>query len=92
MIKLAARTQGGWHRFTVSFSTEAQAIAYAEARRSTHIIEELEDAPLDQIREAALITYLYPTCHHGMSLSLCGDPYGPHHFGTYADERSRAGY
>ena len=91
MIKLAVRTQGGWHRFTAVFSTEAQAIGYASARTSTHIIDEIEDAPIDP-KHAALLDYLYPTCHHGLSLSLCGDPYGPHHFGTYEDERARAGY
>lgn len=28
-------------------------------------------------------------CHHGLDASLCMDPTGPHHFGTYEQERER---
>ena len=91
MIKLAVRTQGGWHRFTASFATQAQAIAYATARTATHVVEELDSAPLDDTIHAELINYLHPSCHHGMSLSLCMDPYGPHHFGTREWEMAQYG-
>lgn len=33
-----------------------------------------------------LYAYFYPTCHHGMSLDLCMDPVGQHHYGTLAQE------
>lgn len=36
--------------------------------------------------EFDLLDYLYPTCHHGMDLQLCMDPYGPHHWGTMEQE------
>lgn len=87
MIKLDIQTQGGWHHFTGVFATEDQAIKYATARRSTHIVSEIEDAPIDDTH-AALLAYLYPTCHHGMDGRQCLDPYGPHHFGTAEWERS----
>lgn len=91
MTKLEVSTQGGYHRFTVSFSTEAQALAYVGARRKTHNVYEIESSPIPS-DWTKLISLLYPTCHHGMSLDLCGDPVGPHHFGTYEDERRREGF
>jgi hypothetical protein len=36
--------------------------------------------------ELELWTLLNPQCHHGMSESLCMDPFGPHHFGTREQE------
>jgi hypothetical protein len=57
----------------VEFASEDQALEYAEARRSTHAVHELEDSPIDD-RFARLINYLYPTCPHGLSESLCADP------------------
>lgn len=80
-IKLAVRTDGGWHRFTAEFATETQAIAYAAARRSTHIVAELDDRPIGAIH-TKLLGYLYPSCEHGMDAGLC---LGPAHYATDAE-------
>lgn len=49
---------------------EPVALAYLEARRSTHSVAELDDAPIDD-RYEKLLALLYPTCEHGLSESLC---------------------
>lgn len=88
--KLEVSTQGGYHRFTVSFSNEAQALAYVKARSKTHNVYEIKDAPIPD-SWTQLLKWLYPICHHGLALDLCMDPYGPHHFGTAEWERQQYG-
>jgi hypothetical protein len=86
MIKLDVATEGGWHHFTVGFSTEAQAVKYIQDHISTHIVSEIEDEPVDLSLYPALNDALYPQCHHHMSASMCMDPYGENHFGTREQE------
>lgn len=64
------------HNYTVTFSTEDQALAYIAPRLSTSVIAEREDSriPKDWTR---LLKLLYPTCEHGLSADLC---YGPGHY------------
>jgi hypothetical protein len=57
----------------VGFASEEQALEFCQARRSTHAVYEVETLPVDD-KFSALIDYLYPTCPHGMSESLCADP------------------
>jgi hypothetical protein len=70
--------------YLARFSTEDQALAFAQARSDTHAIHELEDqaVPLHWTR---LLEWLYPTCEHGLSQSNC---YGPQHY--YFDEEEQA--
>jgi len=86
MLKLEVTRDG--HRHTVSFSTEAQALAYVGPRRSTYYFDLLSDIPKDWHRISDM---LYPKCHHQMDASMCMDPYGPHHFGTAEWERQQYG-
>lgn len=88
MIKLEVRTDGGYHSFTASFSTEDQALAYVARKGSVASFSEIESTPIPE-ENTKLIAMMYPTCHHGMSESLCMDPYGPHHFGTREWEMSQ---
>jgi len=92
MIKLQVATQGGYHRFTASFATEIQAVDYILNHRADRNVTEIEDKPVDLDQFPMLNAVLYPTCHHGMSLQQCMDPYGDGHFGTYEQERLAAGY
>jgi len=61
---------------------EAWAIAYRQARVSTHVIFELPEEPISYDAFPALYAVLHPQCHHGLSADLCMDPIGEHHFGT----------
>ena len=70
---------------------EDHALAYIDRKAATHHIHEPDDqAPLDAERFPRLLERLYPLCHHGMSLGLFMDPIGPHHFGTYEQEKADA--
>jgi hypothetical protein len=64
--------------YKVTFATETQAIAFLERRTSTHAFWELEggSVPADWTK---LLDFLYPTCEHGLSASLC---YGPAHYAS----------
>jgi hypothetical protein len=92
MVKIDVHTPQGTH-YTVSFPStdagEAQAIVFIEAH-PTHTFDEAEGQYL--IASSRLMELLYPTCHHGMALDMCQDPYGPHHFGTREQEMAREGY
>lgn len=92
MIKIDVHTPQGTHytaSFPVTDAGESQAIVFIEARPDHHF-EPVEDS--GQYISRRLHDLLYPTCHHGMALGMCRDPYGPHHFGTYEQERMAAGY
>lgn len=93
MIQISVHTPQGTHytaSFPVTDAGEAQAIVFIEARPD-HTCREAE-ANTDLIASARLMELLYPTCHHSMALGMCMDPEGPHHFGTYEQERMAAGY
>lgn len=89
-IKLEVRAQGGWHRYTGSFSTEEQALAFMSDRGMTHSFGEIEEFPIPDTATRLLDT-LYPTCHHGMDGRMCLDPYGDNHFGSAEWERAQYG-
>lgn len=74
--------------------------ADTEMNFSAHYgFEEIEDenewgdrirvlVPFGPIEEDVLkiLQVLYPQCRHGMDASMCMDPDGEHHFGTYEQE------
>jgi len=64
---------------------EEWALAYMAARPSLHFTEAPE-APNHLPAFPGLAAKLYPTCHHGLALDLCMDPYGENHFGTREQE------
>lgn len=74
--------------YKVTFSTEAQAIAFLSARTATHNYEEIRDVfypgsgsvPTEWTE---LLDYLYPLCEHQMSADLC---HGPDHYMSAAQE------
>lgn len=77
------------HSYNAVFTgpqAQDHAVAFIERKSSTCAFFESEDAPLDE-RHSKVINKLYPTCHHGMDGNQCMDPIGPHHFGTYEQER-----
>lgn len=79
--------------YRVTFSTEAQAIAFLEARKSTHAPEEIMGLHGEALGSVPaswtdLLEWLYPTCEHGMSESSC---YGPDHFMS-ADQEMAMGW
>jgi hypothetical protein len=76
--------------YRVTFSSQAQAIAFLEARKATHTWDEIpglhgEGLGSVPIEWHELINYLYPLCEHGMSLDLC---HGPMHFMSAAQEQA----
>lgn len=85
---------GAWVKVTVAATPEADAAAAAFFRRAcfydaakggsdyavAHVVEE-ETTHLGE----ALADYFFPTCEHGMSLSLC---MGPDHFPSAEQERA----
>lgn len=77
------------HHYTVIFSTEAQAVRYVRPRLRTHYMDVVGDFPEDW---TTLDRVLFPTCHHGLSLAMCLDPIGDHHFGTAEWEKAQYGY
>ena len=91
---LEAVTRGGWHRYPVTFSTPYQALEFMSRKAATTTLIETSEhqivpagriGPLT-VGELALLDALYPSCHHGLSLELCMDPYGEHHWGTREQE------
>ncbi len=70
--------------YRATFATEEQALSYVNARRSTHVVMEIEESPIP-VSATALLDLLYPTCAHGLSESNC---YGPQHY--YYDEEEQA--
>lgn len=89
-IKLDVTGEDGSHHYTVSFYTEDQALAYITPKIKTHCFDQRAECPIpmDWARVHGL---LYPTCHHGLSLQMCMDPVGEHHFGTADWERAQYG-
>jgi hypothetical protein len=62
------------HRsYLATFSTEEQALTYCKARTSNHAFFTVEASPLANGWEN-LEAWLYPTCEHGLSESLCAGP------------------
>jgi hypothetical protein len=85
-IALEAHHCANRHTYLVRFEgpdAEAWAIAWATARRSTHVISLPLDPETDLPAEfddkafPALWDYLHPLCEHRMSADLC---YGPAHY------------
>lgn len=62
--------------FIVRFLDQDQAIAWIEERKSTHAVTQIEGEPIPETAER-LLDYLYPSCEHGLSASLC---VGPTHY------------
>lgn len=60
----------------------------ASGFRVYHVFEMAEETEFEpgDPDEARLFDLLFPQCHHGLSLDLCMDPFGPHHFGTIEQE------
>lgn len=53
---------------------EERALAYVEARWSTHHVGAVEWEPFSFAAFPRLADKLYPLCDHGLSLDLCADP------------------
>lgn len=62
--------------FIVRFPDEDQALAWIKERASTHVVSQIESEPIPETAER-LLDYLYPSCEHGLSASLC---VGPNHY------------
>jgi hypothetical protein len=84
VIKLEIHICDQRRSYLATFSTEEQALEFAQRKASTCAVHELEEAPVDY-QYARLLTWLYPSCEHGLSLSNC---YGPQHY--YFDEEEQA--
>lgn len=70
--------------YLVTFSTEAQALAFLKPRMSTHAWWELEGGSVSADWHE-LLDFLYPTCEHGLSADLCE---GPNHYMSAAQEQA----
>lgn len=70
--------------YRVTFSTEAQAIAFLQQRSATHAFEEVDGGSVPATW-LALIDYLYPLCEHYLSADLC---YGPNHYMSAEQEEA----
>lgn len=55
-------------------NAERMAVGYIGDVGKTHAVWELESDPFDYQDYPALTERLYPTCPHGLSLSLCAHP------------------
>jgi len=64
---------------------EDRALAYMSARKGLHF-GDVFDRPFSYDAFPRVADALHPTCHHGLSLDLCMDPYGDAHFGTREQE------
>jgi len=86
-VHLCAERRG----YNVTFSTEAQAIAFLEPKSKTHTWWELNTENSAGATGSVPATwtkleeFLYPTCEHGMDLQSC---YGPQHFMSADQERA----
>lgn len=65
---------------------EVRAIEFIQARWSTHVPSEPDDAQFDVNKYEKLYALLYPQCEHGLSESNC---YGPQHYYFDEDEQAR---
>ncbi|AVD99370.1 hypothetical protein SEA_BILLNYE_198 [Streptomyces phage BillNye] len=73
MVTFEASADGGWHYFTVRFlggNLDARAANYV--KRNVHLVFLIDDDQLDG--HPLLQEALYPSCEHGLSLSLCAGP------------------
>lgn len=75
MLTLYVHVCATRHNYTVKFSTEEQAVEFVKRKSSTCAF----DHDLDLWEFPDLAEALYPTCEHGLSLSLCA---GPNHYPT----------
>ena len=57
-------------------NAEAHAVAYIDRKSSTCAFFEVEETEID-LSLPLLLDKLYPSCEHGLSLSLCA---GPQHY------------
>jgi hypothetical protein len=64
---------------------EDLALAYMSARKALHF-GDVYDLPFSYEAFPRMADALHPTCEHGLSLSMCMDPYGQNHFGTREQE------
>jgi hypothetical protein len=62
--------------YLAHFATEDQALAFVAGRSHDHAFYEAEGAALPSSADR-LLEWLYPTCEHGLSQSLC---VGPEHY------------
>lgn len=90
-VTLECWTQGGYHRFPVTFygpKAEANALAYIDRKVAAGDFgyDEDQDQPVDYDTMPDLYAKIYPTCHHGMDAHLCMDPIGQNHWGTREQE------
>ena len=72
-LKISAHICAQGRSYEVTFTDEDQAIAWMRERSSTHAFHEIEEKPLPDTA-AKLLDFLYPTCDHGLSASLCAGP------------------
>jgi hypothetical protein len=59
--------------YVAEFATEDQALEFIARKMRTHAFYELEDSEI-KAEHKRLIDFLFPTCVHGMSESLCEGP------------------
>lgn len=87
VINLEAYGQGVSYQVTFEGpQAEARALAYISAHKGLNFTEVKDRPNYWPSLSKAFSKALYPTCEHGMSLSLCMDPYGDAHFGTREQE------
>lgn len=62
--------------YFVTFSTEAQALAYLTPRGATHASWPATEADAERVMDTwpLMADKLWPTCEHGLSASLCAGP------------------
>lgn len=60
--------------YKATFATEDQALAFCEARKSTHAIGPWDPESFDYEAAPRLDAMWNPTCSHGLSAWLCADP------------------
>jgi hypothetical protein len=101
-ITLLAWKHGGWTKWMVTFSSITQALDYIgrkQAANAEHPLEFHEHYSFDELEDHPIVPFgplepamlklleiLRPTCHHGLSLTICMDPYGDNHWGTREQE------
>lgn len=75
MITLEATNTRTHVTFTAKFHTEEQAIEFMDRKAST-LAFTLDEA-INYVDTPKIIAHLFPSCEHGLSLSLCE---GPNHY------------
>lgn len=73
MIKLEVHICDQRRSYIAEFATEDQALEFVNRKMRTHAFYEMEEFEIPADCER-LIEFLYPTCIHGMSESLCEGP------------------